>query len=92
MRDPSALIRDVNDGIMAVRAAKEELRLRTEELVAQMKEDGHDRQWGLDYMDLVCKNFKEPTARWAMHCFNEAWPEEGTRTVTLEGYEEPGER
>ena len=75
MRNKDALIRDINDGIVAVGAAKKELQLRSVELVAKMKDDGHDRQWGVEYMNLVCKSFDSETARWAMHYFNEAWPE-----------------
>lgn len=76
MRNKDALIRDVNDGILAVGAAKRELKLRTEELVRQMKEDGHDRAWGVEYMDMVSKSVDETTAKWATQYFNEAWPEE----------------
>lgn len=79
MRDASQrLIRDVNDGIIAVAAAKRELKLRTEELIAKMKEDGHDRAWGVSYMEMVSKAVDETTAKWATQFFSEAWPEEGT--------------
>lgn len=76
MRDPNALVRDVNDGILAVKAAKAELKLRTEELVRQMKEDGHDRAWGVEYMEMVGKAVDMRTAAWAMEYFNHVWPEE----------------
>lgn len=78
MRDPSALIRELNDNILAVAAAKLKLKLRTEELVQRMKEDGHDRAWGVEYMEMVGEAVDEKTAAWAMAFFNEAWPEEGT--------------
>lgn len=76
MRDAHARIRDVNDGIIAVTAAKRDLRQHTGELVAKMKEDGHDRAWGVAYMQDVCKFLTSETTQWAMHYFNEAWPEE----------------
>lgn len=76
MRKPNALIRDVNDGILAVAAAKSELKFRTEALVGKMREDGHSRQWGVEYMEMVCQAVDETTGKWAWQFFNEAWPEE----------------
>lgn len=70
------LVKEVNDGIVAMREAKMELKLRTEELVAQMKADDRPRNWALCYMDLVCKTVDETTAQWAMEFFEQAWPTE----------------
>lgn len=74
MRDTSDLFHEVNASIIAVKAAKDELRLRTKELVAQMQEDGHDRAWGEAYLNRVCEEVDAFTARWARHFFAEEWP------------------
>ncbi len=76
MRSPEELIQEVAGGIDAVDAAKRELKQRTVDMVAQMKADHHTRTWGCVHMRLVCAAVDPETAKWAMHYFNEAWPEE----------------
>lgn len=76
MRDFDKLIEEVNDSIQEIRAAKEELRVRTAELVEQMKSEGKTREWAVGYMDLVCKMVDARTAAWSMSYFNQSWPKE----------------
>lgn len=74
MRDFEAMCEEINMDILAVAAAKKELKLRTKELVAQMQKDGHDRAWGVAYIDRLCLEVDSLTAHWSRKYFEEEWP------------------
>lgn len=74
MRDLHTLISQVNDDIAIVAVAKKELRDRTIELVNTMQTEGKTRQEGSDYIETVCMEVDDWTAKWARQFFDEAWP------------------
>lgn len=73
MRGIDRLIAEVNDAITEHKAARDELRESTVDLVAAMITEGRTKEWGDGYIELICSQVDEHTAKWAKRFFEEEW-------------------
>lgn len=78
MRGLNEQIADVNDAIVEVKRAKDELKAMTVELVSAMISEGRTKSWGNDYIALISESVDDRTAHWAKHYFDEEWARQTT--------------
>lgn len=78
MRGLNEQIADVNDAIVEVKRAKDELKAMTVELVAAMISEGRDKAFGDDYLTMICEQVDARTGHWAKHYFEQEWARQTT--------------